>query len=248
MFYLRHPEKTDEMLQLEVTFVANSAEEGDFENSKAVWIKGGKPDATTQAPPLEVFHIRMHSGISWQLKISAENIIDMSRVTPRMDEFAQGVRFREPPEDENPAFSGYKVFISPSSLPVVGMEQKTTFRFSLKAHPSSVFELSRYDEYNGVDPKHPSSTQWAASFHDREWDVKLSENAGLSVGQFASWNPQTTPFFQPMHGSINTGPHAGFADIFHQIHNITNFLDTLKGTSPDPEETSDANSESETIL
>lgn len=60
MFYLRHPEKTDEMIQLEVTFTANNAAGRDFEGSKALWIRGGKPDATTQAPPLEIFHIRLH--------------------------------------------------------------------------------------------------------------------------------------------------------------------------------------------
>lgn len=60
MFYLRHPEKQDEMLQLEVVFKASAAEGEDFEGSKALWLKGGKPDAGTQAAPLEVFHIRLH--------------------------------------------------------------------------------------------------------------------------------------------------------------------------------------------
>lgn len=60
MFYLRHPEKIDEMVQLEVTFTANNRNENAFEGSKAFWTKGGKPDATTQAPPLEIFHVRLH--------------------------------------------------------------------------------------------------------------------------------------------------------------------------------------------
>ncbi|KAI4171004.1 MAG: hypothetical protein LQ343_004541 [Gyalolechia ehrenbergii] len=234
MIYLRHPEKIEEMVQLEVTFTANNAKDKAFEGSKALWTKGGKPDATTQAPPLEVFHIRLHSGISWQLQISMENTIDISRITPRMEEFARGVRFKEPPADENPAISGYKVFTSPRTLPIIGMEQKTTFRYSLKAQPSCILELSRYDEYNGTDPRYPSSTQWAASFYDRDWDVKFSENAGLGVGQSASWNPQTEPFFRAWNASTSKAPHAGFTDVFRQVQAVASFLDKLKGTLSDP--------------
>lgn len=59
MFYLRHPEKIEEMVQLEVTFTANNRNEKAFEGSKALWTRGGKPDTTTQAPPLEIIHIRL---------------------------------------------------------------------------------------------------------------------------------------------------------------------------------------------
>ncbi|KAL8944097.1 MAG: hypothetical protein Q9216_000688 [Gyalolechia sp. 2 TL-2023] len=241
MFYLRHPEKMDEMVQLEVTFTANNAKEKAFEGSKALWIKGGKPDATTQAPPLEIFNIRLHSGISWQLQISMENTIDISRITPRMEEFARGVKFMEPPANEHPAISGYKVFASSPTLPILGMEQKTTFRYSLKAQPSCIFELSRYDEYNGTDPKYPSSTQWAASFYDRDWDVKLSENVALGVGQSASWNPHTESFFRARNASASQTPHTGFIDLVRQVQAVASFLDTLKGTLSDSRLASTAN-------
>lgn len=158
-----------------------------------------------------------------------------------MEEFERGVQFKKPPAGENPAVSGFKVFTSPPNLPIVGMEQKTTFRYSLKAQPSCIFELSRYDEYNGDDPRYPSSTQWAASLYDREWDVKLSDNAKLGVGQSASWNPRTNPFFQPAHGPTSNGPHAGFTDFLLQIQAIASFLDKLKGTLPDPEGTGTGN-------
>lgn len=64
MFYLRHPEKQDEMLQLEVVFKASAAEGEDFEGSRAIWLKGGKPDAVTQAAPLEIFSMRLHRYVS----------------------------------------------------------------------------------------------------------------------------------------------------------------------------------------
>lgn len=165
-----------------------------------------------------------------------------------MEEFARGVRLRELPDDENPATSGYKVFTSPATLPILGMEQRTTFRYSLKAQPSCIFEISRYDEYNGRDPQCPSSTKWAASLHDRDWDVKLSENAGLGVGQYASWSPSTEPFFRAWDASQSKAPHAGFVDLFRQIQSVASFLDTLKGTLPDPEAASAANEISQETL
>ncbi len=59
IFYLRHPEKAEEMIQLEIDFKANTADAG-FEASKALWMKGPKPDAVAQAAPLEIFNVRLH--------------------------------------------------------------------------------------------------------------------------------------------------------------------------------------------
>ncbi|KAL8929794.1 MAG: hypothetical protein Q9208_000938 [Pyrenodesmia sp. 3 TL-2023] len=158
--------------------------------------------------------------------------MDPARITPRMEDFANGIRFKRPPFDEYPAISGYKFFTSPNSLPILGMEQKTTFRCALKAQPSFIFELSRYDEYNGDDPRFPSSTQWAATFYDRDWENNLSENAKLGIGYSASWNPHTRPFFQPMHGSTSKGANSGFNDFLHHIQAVAGFLDKVKGSPP----------------
>lgn len=63
MFYLRHPEKPDDILQLEVVTKVNDVN-GAFEVSKAHWSKGGKPDTATQAPPLDLYHIRLHRQVT----------------------------------------------------------------------------------------------------------------------------------------------------------------------------------------
>ncbi|KAI4252102.1 MAG: hypothetical protein L6R42_008108, partial [Xanthoria sp. 1 TBL-2021] len=59
LFYLRHPEKAEEMIQLEIDLKANTAG-GGFEPSKALWIKGPKADGVPQAAPLESFNVRLH--------------------------------------------------------------------------------------------------------------------------------------------------------------------------------------------
>lgn len=150
-----------------------------------------------------------------------------------------GFRYVELPKERTLAniqhrpVSGYKVFTNPSNLPVFGMEQKTTLRYSVKARPSCVFELSRYDEYNGDDPNYPSSTMWAATLYDREWEINLSENAALSIGQSASWNPHVRPFFRSVHESTNTGPYLGFTDFLHCVGAVASFLDRVKGIPPE---------------
>lgn len=162
--------------------------------------------------------------------------MDPTRITPRMEDFANGIRFKKPPPDKYPAISGYKVFTNPGNLPLLGMEQKTTFRYCLKAQTNYIFELSRYDEYNGDDPRYPSSTQWAASFYDREWDIRFGENARLGIGHSASWNPHVKPFFQPMNESTSNGPNAGFTDFLHHVQAIAHFLDKVKGSPPEQAE------------
>ncbi|KAL8781650.1 MAG: hypothetical protein Q9213_005915 [Squamulea squamosa] len=226
MFHLYHPEKTEDVLRLEVEFNENTADTG-FEASKALWVKGLKPDGVAQAAPLDIYNIRLHSGISWQLKISADNLVDPSRITPRMDAFANGVEFERPPLDQYPALTGYRTFTSPTNLPILGIEQKTKFRYCLKAQPKFIIEISRYDEYNGDKSWLPSSTNWAASFYDREWDSKLSENAKLGLGKAASWNPHANPFFEPMSFSSKK-PDAGFKDFLLHTEAIGKFLDELK--------------------
>ncbi|KAL8697984.1 MAG: hypothetical protein Q9224_002064 [Gallowayella concinna] len=235
MFYLGHPDKTEEMLRLEIDFKANTSDEG-FEASKALWTKGPKLDGAAQSPPLEIFNVRLHSGISWQLKISADNLVDPSRITPRMEDFANAVEFKKPPRNQDPAISGHKIFTSPTTLPILGVEQKTTFKYCLKAQPKFIIEISRYDEYSGDNAWLPSSTQWAVSFYDREWDSKLSENARLSIGVSASWNPFVNPFFEPMDPNASKDADAGFKDFLLHSQAIGVFLDGLKRKSQEAAE------------
>lgn len=60
LYYLRHPEKVEEMVQLEIDLKANDADPGSFEGAKAQWKKRGKPDVLAQAPPMEVYSVRLH--------------------------------------------------------------------------------------------------------------------------------------------------------------------------------------------
>ncbi|KAI4277126.1 MAG: hypothetical protein LQ337_001999 [Flavoplaca oasis] len=233
MFYLRHPDKAEEMIQLEVDFKTDDAG-GEFEPSKALWRKASKPDAVSQAAPLEASNVRLHSGVSWQLKISADNLVDPSRITSQMETFASGIEYKKPPPETNPAVSGYKIFTSPGNFAVLGTEQRTTFRYSLKKQARITVEIQRYDVYDGDNPRLPSTTQWALSLYDREWDLKLSENAKLGVGHAASWNPSANPFFTPIKPSASGEADAGFKDFLGHTQDIGEFLDGLKADSREP--------------
>ncbi|KAL8712256.1 MAG: hypothetical protein Q9220_003407 [cf. Caloplaca sp. 1 TL-2023] len=222
MYYLPHPEKVNEIVQLAINFRPTTTDAETFEASKALWTKGGKSDAFAQAPPLEIFNIRLHTGVSWELKVSADNPVDPSRITPTMEAFANGVRFTKPPAGEDPMISGQRIFSTPSDLVILGKEQKTTLRYSLAGEPRFIFELSRYDEYDGPDIWRPSSTQWAASLYDREWDSRLAENTKLEVGQSSSWRPDVDPLFGPKTGET------GVRDFLYHTRKVASFLDMFK--------------------
>ncbi len=151
-----------------------------------------------------------------------------------MEAFASGITFKKPPPGTDPAVSGYKIFTSPANFAVLGVEQKTTFRYSLKAQPKFAIEISRYDGYDGDDPYLPSSTQWAVSLYDKDWDSRLGENSRLGVGQSASWNPHVDPFFEPVKPSASREPDAGFKDFLLHTRAIGNFLDELKADRQEP--------------
>lgn len=174
------------------------------------------------------------SGVSWQLKISADNLVDPSRITSQMETFASGIEYKKPPPETNPAVSGYKIFTSPGNFAVLGTEQRTTFRYSLKKQARITVEIQRYDVYDGDNPRLPSTTQWALSLYDREWDLKLSENAKLGVGHAASWNPSANPFFTPIKPSASGEADAGFKDFLGHTQDIGEFLDGLKADSREP--------------
>ncbi|KAL8953065.1 MAG: hypothetical protein Q9222_001058 [Ikaeria aurantiellina] len=236
MFYLPHPEKTKEIVQLAINFKPTTTDAEQFEASKALWIKGGKSDAFAQAPPLEVFNVRLHTGVSWELKVSADNPVDSSRITPSMEDFANGVKFNKPPTGEDPMIFGQRIFDMPSNLAVLGREQKTTLRYSLVGEPKFIFELSRYDEYDGPDVWRPSSTQWAASLYDREWDSRLFENAKLGIGQSSSWSPNLDPLFGHPGAHPGRSGETGFKDFLFHTRKVASFLDTFKDASQDTAE------------
>ncbi|KAL8808848.1 MAG: hypothetical protein Q9200_003951 [Gallowayella weberi] len=238
IFHLAHPDKPEEMLRLEIDFKPSNTDEG-FTASKAHWTKGPRVDGAAQSPPLEIFNMRLHSGISWQLKISAEILVDPSRITPRMEDFANAVAFKKPPRNQYPAISGHKIFTYPTTLPILGVEQRATFRYSLKAQPKFIVEISRYDEYGRDNAWLPRSTHWAVSFYDRQWDTKFSENAGLSIGVAASWNPHVNPFFEPMDPDTSRDANAGFKDFLLHTQTIGEFLDELKRGSRELDEAMD---------
>ena len=172
--------------------------------------------------------LRSVSAVSWEFNVSAENIVDPSRITPGMEEFANSVRFKRPPLGVSPEVSACRIFTCSKGLPIVGIEQKTTLKYRLKNHGSSVFELARYDEYNDADEDVSNSTQWGATLYDEEWDMRLQENAGLGIGQMASWEPLVDHFFTPNYQSESKSADAGFKEFWQNVEKVATFIDTLK--------------------
>ena len=59
MFYLRHPDKLEQVIQLEVEFGKTGAAEDSIEPMQCVWKRSGKPDAAAQGSLLELYNVRL---------------------------------------------------------------------------------------------------------------------------------------------------------------------------------------------
>ena len=98
-----------------------------------------------------------------------------------------------------------------------------------------MFEIARYDTFGGPkDEKVPVNTHWAATLWNTDWDSILTANAGLDIGQSATWDPKLATFFPR---PTCEAPHdqefePGVLDFLEIVRTITNFLDGLKEELP----------------
>lgn len=175
----------------------------------------------------------IHSGLSWELKISTNNNLDTSRITPDMTNFVQKVAPNVPP-GAKPQLSGTRVFTWSPTLPSITFEQKTALRYRLLNNSAWVFEFARYDTYESTargTATTPKDTYWGATFWNSEWDRILGENANLGIGEAARWNRNMNTFFSPNFRSASTGPDAGLRDFLSNMKSIVELLDMMRTKS-----------------
>jgi len=173
------------------------------------------------------------SGSSWKLQVKSENVVDDSRITPQMADFASSVAFKPPPSGIRPEITGYKVFTFASNLRVQSFEQKTAVRYCHKKRGNWIFELARYDTFTGNIVTASGKTQWGASYWNAEWDNTLGANLSLGIGQAANWNPWMSTFFPENPHTSFKGRDAGFQDFMQDVKYITGMLDEMKGMTND---------------
>ena len=170
------------------------------------------------------------------LHVLNENTIDKSRITPRMEEFANSVTLKKiPPGPLKP--TGHKMFRWKKDFPGVmrprSFEQKTSYRYRLVHNNDYIFEIARYDVYGDPEDENtPVHTSWAATLHNREWDSTLAGNPELSIGQSADWNPSLATFFPGHSPSADRGPDPGVVDFLSTVEMVTAFADDLKKEAP----------------
>lgn len=144
-----------------------------------------------------------------------------------MISFANSIQFRYPTPSPKIELTGHKLFFGAPTFPVDSFEQKTALRYRLKNHSAWLFEISRYDTY-AVDALLPSNTQWGATFWNSDWDSTLAENANLSIGQAATWDPKLSTFFEAGHTSASMALDAGFWEFMQNLQFILDVLDGMK--------------------
>ena len=219
--------------QLDVGYDPDSFNVRMHEKTHSIWTRADRRDNRTV---LGVYKIQLDGGSSWMLHIMNENSVDKSRITPRMEEFANSVTLKKsPPGSLKP--TGHKMFqwrkdVYGAMVPT-SFEQKTSYKYRLKDNTEYVFEIARYDVYgNPNDENTPVYTSWAATLYNCEWDATLAGSSELGIGQSAEWNPRLATFF-PAHGSsVDKGPDSGFVKFLSIVDMVTAFADSLKKEAP----------------
>lgn len=132
-----------------------------------------------------------------------------------MIDFADSVRIRvsQTGAGAGTELNGRKVFswggadtASIRFLKPTVFEQKTALRYRLADDQAFVFELARYDSYDlSTDAQCPCTTHWGASMWNSDWEVILSANAGLGLGEYADWDARLPAFFPKPYPSTKNG-------------------------------------------
>lgn len=214
--------------QLDIGIAPGSLDDYVYEKTHSIWTRADRRDNNTL---LGVYKIQLDGGSSWMLHILNENTIDKSRITPRMEEFANSVTLKKisagPLKPTGRKMFQWKDFAG--AMRPKSFEQKTSYKYRLVHNNDYVFEIARYDVYgNPRDEDTPVHTSWAAILYNREWDSTLAGNSELGIGQSADWNSRLATFF-PGHGSsadIRLDP--GVVDFLSTVEMVTAFADDLK--------------------
>lgn len=236
-------------VQLQVEMNSSPFEPGMYEKTQTLWSRLDRKDNST---PLDIFMIRLggsvtlpffndpadtNSGASWKLQVSTEHNLDAARIDHKMTTFADSIKLKKIPK-AGTELTGRKIFEweedLPGNLKPSVFEQKTALRYRLVHSSQWVFEIARYDSYGDPEnPDTPMTTHWGATMWNTEWDITLSANAGLGIGESADWDAKLETFFPSDSHSKNQDVNPGVMEFLQKVQMVTDFLDDIKKTPLD---------------
>ena len=175
---------------------------------------------------------------SWQIQITAGNIVDEAKMVQEIRDFSEGISFSAG-RGTSPVTQNHQLVSFPTNPLVRTFVQKTGFRYRLK-NSSYLFEIAKYQEFTSSGPGTPcppsnrvaESTTWGASFFNEDWDIILGQNAHLGIGEAGNWKASLATFF-PRDGHTSTaGPDAGFRSFLTEVGKVATLLDPQSKEAP----------------
>ena len=169
--------------------------------------------------------------ITWGLNVTADYVVDQSKMNIDRMEFAKAVQLLTPSGHASQKGAAELMF-NFSREGVQHFQQKTAWRYRLKANGGYVLEIARYDtfdlkgKYGMLKPneRKPKTTHWGGSFWNEIWDEKLSTNSSLQIGEKAQWDPSLDSFFPKNFRNQSTTPEVGFDDFVRNVQSVVNIL------------------------
>lgn len=164
----------------------------------------------------------MSSGLSYRLGITAANAIDDVRLPQHYHEFVNDITLlidiAADARDTRLFFRWPTRSNGTSTLPIVSLQQKRAWRFNFP-NTEYVVQLATIQDAIWSKQTGRSTTyemRWGVSMWHARWDMWLSENANLRVGEKASWRPEEG-FLFPVDRNPHQFPSTGSAKRYQKM-------------------------------
>jgi hypothetical protein len=183
-------------VRLQVTF--REAVPGEFENFSRVWLKSSSNTDETRSGSrpkisraVDIDLVKLNTILGWKFEITATNIIEDSKITESMRQFAESVTLKASHLRYGHRDSG--------SISVLDCHHRVTQKFILKGS-NYIVELSESVPAAIVkDQSLPTTEQpperLEMSMYQSHWDSVLEGQKSLPIGLAGDWNPSFSSFF-----------------------------------------------------
>ncbi|KAB8238898.1 uncharacterized protein BDW43DRAFT_319189 [Aspergillus alliaceus] len=234
------------LLRLEAEF-ARSPGAQDHEITQRRWLRPRRSGQFSDKKPLLQIGVIDFERADWQLEIKSLEFYETSSIDTALKSFSHSIGFRCTTTIGDISAKPRRKVIFPDSAPVSRFVEKTAIRYRLKG-TKYILEIARYDEYTrskldasqGLAPAPipvtgeicaVPSTSWGASIFSSNWDNLMGEQANLSVGHSARYNPGLDTFFAPKKSSEPNDKSVGFWEFVGLVKRVAEILGPARASS-----------------
>ncbi|KAI9840141.1 MAG: hypothetical protein M1837_001902, partial [Sclerophora amabilis] len=215
-------------VRLDLDFV--EANTGNYVSMSHAWYKlentaiprNGTADVSRGRSPLDVNMIDLF-GKAWQIAITTSNVVDPTKVTHSMEDFAKNVRLTKSTQGASTEYPS--VDFKYNDIIVKCWVERTSFKYFLHGC-RYILEITRLRRFrkDATAQKIKAAVSWEASVYDPDWDAVLGGQRGLKIGHAGNWSPHLKTFFPTPPGVPALDITDGFEDFLSKVKAVSRFV------------------------